>query len=355
MRARPERLLRLSPIEGTVRAKILFRFETGDHVHNELRKLLRTASGDSQFVLAVNIDIRGFSAFFKDSSQAAAYLSSAYTKILDEYYPEASFFKPTGDGILLVQIINRENLQSVVSTALTTALKLDKDFATICAEDPLINFETPIHVGIGLSRGSATRLSANKKTLDYSGKPLNLASRLMDLARPHGVVVDASTFSGLPSTTLPKDMFTEDIAYIKGIADFTPMDIFTTKSVKIPLANKKPIGGQTVVEDAETITFAELRRRAPSFIHALSRPVLDPDSVRLRIEHPFATRAGGSKVTNMVKSNTLKPAVVRDLTDGIHMEAVFNYDTIAKVIEKNHVKSTWQVQLQVSYTSPLAD
>jgi hypothetical protein len=66
-------------------------------MHHELRELLRTASGESRFVLAANVDIRGFSSFFADSSQAAAYLSSAYTKILDDYFPAASFFKPTGD------------------------------------------------------------------------------------------------------------------------------------------------------------------------------------------------------------------------------------------------------------------
>jgi hypothetical protein len=60
-------------------------------MHNELRALLRTASGESSFIVAVNIDIREFSTFFSDSSQAAAFLGSAYTRILDSYFTDVAF------------------------------------------------------------------------------------------------------------------------------------------------------------------------------------------------------------------------------------------------------------------------
>ncbi len=90
-------------------------------MHRELRRLMRGAVGESAFVLAVNVDIRGFSSFFSDSSQAAAYLSSAYTTILDNYFPEHDFFKPTGDGLLLVRVLQRETLEKVVADTVGAA------------------------------------------------------------------------------------------------------------------------------------------------------------------------------------------------------------------------------------------
>src|SRR5450756_3001508 len=93
-------------------------------MHNELRQLLRTASGESEFVLAVNVDFRGFSSFFADSSQAAAFLSYVYTKILDEYFPEHSFFKPTGDGLLLVRPLDRDSVADVVVQSIDAAQRL---------------------------------------------------------------------------------------------------------------------------------------------------------------------------------------------------------------------------------------
>ena len=48
------------------------------------------------------------------------------------------------------------------------------------------------HSLIGISRGTVCRLVSKGKTLDYSGRVVNLASRLMDDARPSGVVFDAS-------------------------------------------------------------------------------------------------------------------------------------------------------------------
>jgi hypothetical protein len=57
-------------------------------MHTEFRKLLDDATGVSEFVLAVNIDIRGFSSFSMrvESPETAIYLKRVYTRIIEDYF-----------------------------------------------------------------------------------------------------------------------------------------------------------------------------------------------------------------------------------------------------------------------------
>jgi class 3 adenylate cyclase len=66
-------------------------------MHRDLKELLRTAEGESHRVVVVFLDVRGFSTFAKvaESSDSAEFLKSIYLKILEEYFEDASFFKPT--------------------------------------------------------------------------------------------------------------------------------------------------------------------------------------------------------------------------------------------------------------------
>src|SRR5918996_3324855 len=145
-------------------------------MHRQLKDLLHQARGESHLVLVVFLDTRGFSAWMSESSEAAIFLRSTYTKILDDYFSTASFFKPTGDGLLIILDYDDANLRKVVQTAVQTSIRLIEDFPNICAGDPMVNFETPDKLGIGIARGAATSLISDGKTLDYSGRPLNLAA-----------------------------------------------------------------------------------------------------------------------------------------------------------------------------------
>lgn len=170
----------------------------------QLRALLPSAMGESQFVIAVNLDIRGFSSFSQrvESVEAAVFLRRVYIKMLEEYYPNATFFKLTGDGLLMVFSYADDNsLKAVVASVFESSFRLVDDFGTLTASDPMVNFEVPDRVGLGIARGAASRIYAGKKTLDYSGRVLNLASRLMNLARPTGIVVDGA----FDATLLPPE------------------------------------------------------------------------------------------------------------------------------------------------------
>jgi hypothetical protein len=174
----------------------------------------------------------------------------------------------------------------------------------------------------------------------------------MDLARPHGVVVDAAMFSGLPRE-LVGPAFARQSAYIKGIADLAPIDIWATSEVRIPLANRRPIGGQLRTENLGTVTVAELERRGHYVITPASL-LLDRDSAVLRFDYEFAHRPGGPKARNMSLSGIAKPAYIRD-NAGQTVELIFDLGAIAKSIRKENAKSTWDVILSLSYTTAIDD
>jgi hypothetical protein len=318
-------------------------------MHVELREHLRTASGESKFVVAINIDIRGFSAFFSDSSQAAAFLSSAYTRILDDYFPTHSFFKPTGDGLLIIRNIDRESLAEAVGETVNAALRLDSGFAKICAGEHLINFRTPERVGIGLARGTATVLADEQKVLDYSGYPLNLCSRLMDLARPHGVVFD-ETFDGGIIETDTRQMFSAESVWIKGLAETDPMTVCVTESVLIPTANRHPFGGKLHYTHKETVQVRSIRARAPSYQQPLDLVPLDPLSVNIHFLFPKADKSG-RPIAGLSRSITLKPIEVSEGRDG--PRALVDYGSFVKSLEQYGARSTWPVQVWASFMVPI--
>jgi class 3 adenylate cyclase len=320
-------------------------------MHRDLQRLLRSASGESSFVLAVNVDIRGFSSFFSDSSQAAAYLSRAYTRVLDDYFPDVSFFKPTGDGLLLVKVIEEKSLKETVTSFITAAIKLNSEFADICAASDLINFATPPYVGIGLARGTATKISSGRKTLDFSGLPLNLASRLMDLARPSGVVFDESLGPQLLDDEL-LSQFDKSAAYVKGIADQTPLTVYATDAVRIPDANRRPFGAERYTQPEDKISFREVKNRVPTFVYRFQRrpSTLALDSITLHVQFP-STTANGAKHSLLSKTVDFNPDAVVDGPKG--PEAQFDFALIEQVLAGSGVKSTWPVTFRLAYLVPL--
>lgn len=104
----------------------------------KLKNQLKSAVGDSRFVVVVFLDIRGFSTFAKlaESSESAVFLKSVYTSIMEDYFDDASFFKPTGDGLLVILDYEEATLREVVKGAVERSVRLVEAFPTICAEDP---------------------------------------------------------------------------------------------------------------------------------------------------------------------------------------------------------------------------
>ncbi len=260
--------------------------KAGDQPHVRLRKMLGTARGEPEFVIAAVLDVRGFSAFAAkvDSVQAAAYLRRVYMKIIDGYLPGSEFYKLTGDGLIVV-FPCAEDVERTAGLVLKSLLRLVSDFPSLCRGDPLINFDVPKSLGIGLSRGAATRLVSQGAVLDYSGRPLNTASKLMDLARPAGLVLDDSYGADL----IPRDvrpLFESVRVYLKGASDGGLTRVYyTRRTTKIPASAMAVPGARwRHVEDAMPIS--EWKRHSTgAFYIGLPSPARAKDDIVVSAEY----------------------------------------------------------------------
>jgi len=316
-------------------------------MHNDFRKLLEKAIGASEFVIAINLDIRGFSKFSKvvESPEVAMYIKRVYMKLIDEYFNNASFFKPTGDGLLILIPYTEENLDKTVTNATQICFKALVDFGSFCVNDPMINFNVPQKLGIGMSRGTACRLFSEDKILDYSGRVLNLASRLMDLARPSGIVFD-DTFGIECLSEKLTGLFEKDSVYIRGIAEKEPIDIYYSKDyTRISPLNKQPIEEVKWITIEDEKTLKQIRARAPNFLYDLSSKPVDPSQIKVRISHPLVTK--GRKVEGTIS-----------LFDFDNFEYFLEagkptlrlkFNALAERLEKAGVKRGWIVTIKVMY------
>lgn len=257
--------------------------------------MLATAHGESTFVVAVVLDVRGFTSFAKlaESAEAAMYLKSAYTRILDRYFDDACFFKPTGDGLVILLEYTEPRLRAVVSRAVSRSLALVDDFAMICADDPMINFDVPGNLGVGIARGAATRLVSGRTTLDYSGRPLNVASRMNDLARPSGVVFPASLGPGLLSPNQRVRFVPDHRVFLRGVADDTPTTVYVTHDrTTVPASNRRPFNKRRFHEQLVRDGRVEDLEDHTRFQYQLAEEPLDPDAIMLAVHYPDVTRGG---------------------------------------------------------------
>lgn len=208
---------------------------------NALIDKFKNANGRSEFVIAIVCDIRGFSSFSKDheAPDIAMFSKRFYVKLLEEYFVDSDFAKPTGDGLLLLFRYSENNLHQVAEAVLKSCLDVVRDFPTMMKNDSMINYAVPDAVGFGIARGTAFCLYSDGEVVDYSGQTLNLASRLNDFARPHGVVIDGSFMQSVIPEVL-RERFYTDMVFVRGIAEEFPRQVFCSNDVVIPVEAKVP-------------------------------------------------------------------------------------------------------------------
>lgn len=102
-------------------------------MHRDFRDLLDEAMGVSEFVFAMNLDIRGFSdwSLTVDSAQTAIFLKKIYSKLIDRYFDDAAFIKPTGDGLLVVVNFEEDALASVATRLVRIAIEIVENFGDL--------------------------------------------------------------------------------------------------------------------------------------------------------------------------------------------------------------------------------
>ena len=269
-------------------------------MHRRLLALLPKAQGHSCHVIAVFLDIRGFTSFAgaNESTDAAAFLRTMYLRILREYFSDdVLFFKPTGDGLMIIvgHPDDADAFRFRINDVLRTAVRLVDEFDQIADEDVMVNFEVPTSLGIGVARGSVTVLRSGTTTLDYTGRCLNLAARLMDLARPAGVVFCDKFGSTLLDDKLT-ELFEPQKAYIKGIAEARPLDVYVTRQwTTVPASAVTPLTSPSWAFDTSIVqvTVDELRGMpANKYAVSLSEEPADLDQVFLRVERSIIDANG---------------------------------------------------------------
>jgi len=320
-------------------------------MHRELKKLLEGATGESQHIIAIVLDIRGFTLFCErvDSLDVATYIKKAYMKILDVYFPDAAFFKPTGDGLLVIIHYDEKSLKANVNKTIESCLKLVQGFNNLCSKDPMIYFDTPENIGIGIARGSACCIISEKKILDYSGKVLNLASRLMNAARPAGIVLDSKFGLTLLSDEL-KEAFLEDSIYIRGIAEEEQMIVYYTKEYTlIPDSFKKPIREPRWESVERTTTVKRLEALSTdSYRLNLKHKPLDQTKIFGEVKYKYIAVEGGAVVERTTYFD-IEEEVFEYRKRGKTHYAVFSRQEILDSLDKKYVHEDMELTIIVTY------
>lgn len=315
-------------------------------MHRQFRKLLEKAVGSSEFVIAINVDIRGFSSFSKtvESTEVAVFIKRVYMKLIDNYFATASFFKPTGDGLLVIIPYTEENLSQVVTNTMENCLQILTDFGNFCAKDPMINFQVPQNVGIGISRGSVCYLISGKRILDYSGSVLNIASRLMDFARPSGIVFDVNFGIDLLPDEIKK-LFTKDSVYIKGMAEREPVDIYYTKDyARISPLAKHPIVETKWKNVRDRKTLSQIKDSSTFLFYLPSRPI-DPQQIRVKVHYPKVIKGELKKGIHTI----IEFKNFEYLLDAGKPLVKIRFAALAKYLEGEGIRDSWKVDIEIIY------
>ena len=209
---------------------------------DDLVENLRSATGESRAVVAVFVDVRGFTRFagIAESVDVAVFLRKFYVAVLSDYLTTAAFAKTTGDGLMVIIEYAESDVEDAVASAISGSVDLLTQYPGFLAADPMITFELPPDIGIGVARGSATRISTQDGILDYSGRPLNLAARLVNFARPRWVILDGAITHGLPFKQDDYG-FEYDEVFIRGVAGAAPHAIWVRPDwTSIPDSARQP-------------------------------------------------------------------------------------------------------------------
>jgi len=280
------------------------------------------------------------------------YLAKLYPVLIDRWFKRRWFFKPTGDGLMLVRPFKEKELGALATETLASCLEIVDEFGALCAGQPLLNFDLPSEVGVGLAQGAASRLVSKGKVLDYSGAILNRASRLMDLARPRGIVFDAGLAPGLLDADLQKKFDAAEV-YLRGVSPKDPLPVFFLKgTTEIPAVNLSPIGetqwGKPIVE---RMTLRQMENFATSWrYYRFPNPPIDLEKVKCTVSHPALNnrgqKMGDGSITEQewAKTTSFK---IEEHPDGAI--ANINIHAIAQHLRDKGIKGPWDVTIRIDY------
>jgi len=191
-----------------------------------------------------------------------------------------------GDGLFITINYDEENLEVLANEIVDSCIKLVENFEEILIDDPMITYDVPARIGIGLTRGSACCIYKNDNIIDYSGKTLNHSARLMDKARPYGIVCDCKEFDKILALEI-RDQFTEDEVCLRGISEEVPIKILTLKDkVKISEKDREPINEPKWHVEEFDIPYSTVKRWKKVFRYQLEKKPMSSNEMFLTIKRP---------------------------------------------------------------------
>jgi len=309
----------------------------------------KNSNGRSEFVIAVVCDIRGFSNFSKnhEAPDIAMFSKRFFVKLLEEYFVDTDFAKPTGDGMLLLFRYSENTLHEISDSVLKICRDVVRDFPTMMQNDSMINYKVPDAVGFGIARGTAFCLYSDDEAVDYSGQTLNLASRLNEFARPYGIVIDGSYMMSVIPEEL-RSIFSTDMVFVRGISEEHPREVFYSNDVVIPVEAKIPDRKSILKSVDNEVTVGSVKKM--------------PDSITIRMpEEPLASIPCTAKVqwvhttANWLHPNApaytqWRPLIftqVEQTADGyfVHLKK----DEIIRVIDDASLASKENLTIRIQY------
>lgn len=263
-------------------------------------ELLKESRGRSEYIIAINIDIRGFTQFSLsvESIDLGQYIKSIYLDILSKYFTEAIYSKPMGDGLFIIYNYEESTVKETVNMIVEKCVDLERDFNSLLKDNPMISFETPAKIGIGITRGTTCCIHNNEIRIDYSGKVLNHSARLVEKARPSGIVCDYISFFNILNEKI-SILFEEDKVCLRGISEKEPIQILIQKDkVKITDYDRRPIGEKKwdVVNKVYTVGFIRAIEDKWFRILLEKKPLIK-DEILVKIF--YSTYLDGEKVEGM--------------------------------------------------------
>lgn len=212
----------------------------------------------------------------------------------------------------------------------------------------MINFSVPQDVGIGLARGTASRLLSGEKTLDYSGRVLNLAARLMELARPRGLVFDG----GLSCDVLPSDLageFQAEEVYLKGVSPTTPMLVhYWPRNIEIPVPFLRPHGAKKWEQIVDIVQLATLEHiSGDELFYTLSPLPCETPELFCIVTHDAVTP--GRRKSKAFSATKELPVTL--VTKGANFEAEIQRQQLVRYLRRARVGRSWDIRIELNYRS----
>jgi class 3 adenylate cyclase len=306
----------------------------------------RDAEGRSEFVIIVVCDIRDFSSFSsnREAPEIAIFISKLYEKLLSEYFVDAVFAKPTGDGLIMAfkHKSNQADLLLVAESVLEKCLKAISEYPDMLADDLMINFPLPERIGFGVARGTAFCLFAAEEAIDYSGQILNLAARLNDVARPSGIVIDGAFLEGAIPEKI-RTVFRREEIYIRGISEDLPHPVFCTADVIIPESAKHPLTSHTWAKTEVELLYSKVKKLAGKY--RIGLPVEPKSKSKCKVKMSFdSVLSPGHRTTYDIDSF--------DLTnDAEGFSISFDIKPQQQLLVKEKIKGAQNVVFSVHYVS----